>query len=67
MNANLQEAENQCIRGGAVLVNGHHQWNRVAAGETHVMDMSKKDKEEADKKLKSKREATEKVRTQSFR
>ena len=26
------KAENQCIRGGASLVNTIHQWNRVAAG-----------------------------------
>ena len=40
----LGEAENQCIRGGATLVNNVHQWNRVAAGKAHVKDMTAKQK-----------------------
>lgn len=62
-NANLEEAENQCIRGGAVLVNGHHQWNQVAAGGKHSLDMSKKEKEEERAKLIAKRENARNVRT----
>ena len=40
----LGEAENQCIRGGASLVNTVHQWNRVVVGKKHVKDMSAKEK-----------------------
>lgn len=56
LNAVVGEAENQCIRGGAVLVNGHHQWNRVADGEKHSLDLSKKEKEEEHDRLIAKRE-----------
>ena len=38
------EAENQCIRGGASLVNTVHQWNRVAANRKHIKDMTTKEK-----------------------
>ncbi|KAK0506967.1 hypothetical protein JMJ35_010667 [Cladonia borealis] len=38
------EAENQCVRGGASVVNAVHQWNRVAAGKTHFEDMTAKQK-----------------------
>ena len=37
------DAENQCIRGGATLVNGHHQWNRLAADKKHFKDMNADD------------------------
>ncbi|KAF6230742.1 hypothetical protein HO133_000001 [Letharia lupina] len=56
LNAVVGEAENQCIRGGAVLVNGHHQWNRVADGVKHSLDLSKKEKEEEHDRLIAKRE-----------
>ena len=34
-----------------MLVNGYHQWNRVADNKTHVLNMTREEKEEEPTKL----------------
>ena len=60
------EAENQCIRGGASLVNTIHQWNRVAAGKTHFNDMTPKDKTDQRKEFADAAEKAKQVCTLVF-
>ncbi len=60
------EAENQCIRGGASLVNTVHQWNRVAAGWKHFKDMTAKEKKDERKEFADAAERARQVRTLVF-
>ena len=59
----LGEAENQCIRGGASLVNTIHQWNRVAAGKKDVKDMTAKEKKDERNEFANAAEKALQVRT----
>ena len=60
------EAENQCIRGGASLVNTIHQWNRVAANRKHFQDMTAKEKKDERKQFADAAEKARQVRTLVF-
>lgn len=60
------EAENQCIRGGASLVNTVHQWNRVAAGRKHFKDMTAKEKKDERNEFADAAEKALQVRTLIF-
>ena len=60
------EAENQCIRGGASLVNTIHQWNRVAAGEKHFKDMTAKEKKDERDEFAAAAEKAKQVRSLVF-
>lgn len=60
------EAENQCIRGGASLVNTVHQWNRLAAGRKHFKDMTANDKTDERKQFVDAGEKAKHVRTLAF-
>ena len=60
------EAENQCIRGCASLVNTIHRWNRVASGEKHSKDMTAKEKKEERNEFAAAAEKAKKVRTLVF-
>ena len=60
------EAENQCIRGGASLVNTVHQWNRVAANKKHFKDMTAKEKKDERKQFADAAEKARQVRTLVF-
>ena len=57
------EAENQCVRGGASLVNTIHQWNRVAAGKPHFKDMNPKQKKDERDEFAAAAEKAKQVRT----
>ena len=60
------EAENQCIHGGASLVNTIHQWNRLAAGEKHSKDLTAKEKKDKRNEFAAAAEKAKQVRTLVF-